>query len=275
MIFKDNLNQLDTQFINFKSIFISLFLVILSMFSYGLFSKAWVMLLEKKYPNFKLKIAFQIIGMSQIAKYLPGNVAHIVGRFYLSKKLLSSTDITTTLLIETILFTGTSFLIGCGYIIYSDIYSVIPKSDLIIVFTVFSSIVLATYLGLKILNKNYDTSYINTQSIFKSLFIYLLLPIIGGLTIYVIFNCILQSTPLPFLLCASAFSLSFLAGFIVPGAPGGIGVREYIFTILLTPFVAPILALQAILIFRLISLMSDVVLFFISKSSTHATTRQT
>ena len=55
----------------------------------------------------------------------------------------------------------------------------------------------------------------------------------------------------------SAYILSWVAGFIVPGAPGGIGIREATLTLLLANVVPVDSALLAAVIFRFISIIGD------------------
>ena len=53
------------------------------------------------------------------------------------------------------------------------------------------------------------------------------------------------------------YMLAWVLGFIVPGAPGGIGVREAILVLLLSPVIGDTVTLSAALIHRLISIIGD------------------
>lgn len=61
--------------------------------------------------------------------------------------------------------------------------------------------------------------------------------------------------------CVSAFVVAWTVGFLVPGAPGGIGVREAVLVALLTPSAGESVALLAALTFRAISVVGDLHLF--------------
>ncbi len=65
-------------------------------------------------------------------------------------------------------------------------------------------------------------------------------------------------------LLLSVYSVSWLAGFLTPGAPGGIGVRETVMVLLLAPSITPPTALFAAIFFRLINIAGDILLFLIS-----------
>ncbi|RMF21045.1 MAG: UPF0104 family protein, partial [Cyanobacteria bacterium J083] len=57
----------------------------------------------------------------------------------------------------------------------------------------------------------------------------------------------------------SAFSFAWLLGLIVPGAPGGVGVFEATIIALLNPqFFPPAIVLSSVVIFRLISILAEV-----------------
>ena len=63
-------------------------------------------------------------------------------------------------------------------------------------------------------------------------------------------------------------SISWLLGFIIPGAPAGLGVREYSLVLMLSTIMPISISISCSIIYRLLSLLSDVILFccaFISK----------
>ena len=60
------------------------------------------------------------------------------------------------------------------------------------------------------------------------------------------------------------YSLSWIAGFIVPGAPGGIGIREAVITLLLAGIIPVSDALLAALIFRFVNIIGDFVGLFLA-----------
>lgn len=60
---------------------------------------------------------------------------------------------------------------------------------------------------------------------------------------------------------AAAYLLAWLAGVVVPGAPGGIGIREAVLVLLLSPTDGQAVTLQLALMLRLVTTFGDVVLF--------------
>ncbi len=63
----------------------------------------------------------------------------------------------------------------------------------------------------------------------------------------------------------TVFSVAWIAGFVTPGAPAGIGIREALIVLSMTHFIGDAQSLIVALIFRLISIMGDII-FFLSTS---------
>ena len=55
-----------------------------------------------------------------------------------------------------------------------------------------------------------------------------------------------------------AFILSWIVGFIVPGAPGGIGIREFVITLLLPMGMNAQMVLFGVVVYRLINIIGDI-----------------
>jgi uncharacterized membrane protein YbhN (UPF0104 family) len=55
----------------------------------------------------------------------------------------------------------------------------------------------------------------------------------------------------------SAFSLAWLAGLVVPGAPGGVGVFEAIALGLLQGSFTPAMVLSAVVLYRLVNTLAE------------------
>jgi uncharacterized membrane protein YbhN (UPF0104 family) len=60
------------------------------------------------------------------------------------------------------------------------------------------------------------------------------------------------------------FSIAWMAGFIVPGAPGGIGVREAVIIFFITPIIGEAQGVAIAIALRFITLLGDVWFLIIS-----------
>ena len=59
-------------------------------------------------------------------------------------------------------------------------------------------------------------------------------------------------------------SIAWVAGFITPGASGGIGIREIVIVALLTPYITQPKALVLAIILRLVTICGDLLSFLIT-----------
>ena len=60
------------------------------------------------------------------------------------------------------------------------------------------------------------------------------------------------------------FSIAWVAGFIIPGAPGGIGVREAVIIFFITPIVGEAQSVVVAVALRFVTLLGDVWFFIFS-----------
>jgi glycosyltransferase 2 family protein len=63
---------------------------------------------------------------------------------------------------------------------------------------------------------------------------------------------------------SAAFLISWLLGFVIPGAPGGIGVREGAFAALGSVFLAPDPLVIVAVLMRIVTLMGEALLFLLA-----------
>ena len=67
-----------------------------------------------------------------------------------------------------------------------------------------------------------------------------------------------------FVSLVGVYALSWIVGFIIPGAPAGIGVREALMVTLLEPIYGSGVAAGLSLIFRFVSSLGDLLAFLLS-----------
>ena len=76
---------------------------------------------------------------------------------------------------------------------------------------------------------------------------------------YFVFSSLL-GMDIGFFYVVSLFTITWLGMFIIPGAPGGIGIREFIVIALLSPIYGPDDPTIGILIFRVVTVLGDAIL---------------
>ncbi len=230
---------------------------------------------DKKVINLYLK--------SNIAKYLPGNVFHFAGRHILVKEdNISHTHLMLSNLSEIFLLVFTSvIIIAAGLVlrlivIPEKIVSLISLKYVFIAFAVFA-IVSSAVLSVLIVKKQYRRimtilkmiNLRNLREIFFTVVLYSTMFVITGSILFIIFY-MLKPDNFSFNFIYQiifVFTLSWVLGYIVPGAPGGVGIREAVIIIMLAPVSDPQTSALGALILRVVTIIGDIFSFFISNHS--------
>lgn len=257
-------------FDNPRQTFLLIFLLsFLAVFNNYINAYVW-----KKYVNFFSGVkndTFTVIDVylkANIEKYLPGNIIQYAGRNLLGKSRgISQKSIAVSSAME-LFWISISAIVFSFMISLQNTKSVINqlwtnpeiKRNIIILF-VFVMLILLTiiifcmkteYLNRlrPYLNKNFFV--LNTIT----LGLYAMNYMIAGLLLSLIFILILRCK-VNYVNITSTNVLAWLAGYVVPGSPGGIGVREAVLILLLgTEYSKDIVALSAVLL-RICGIIGD------------------
>jgi glycosyltransferase 2 family protein len=208
--------------------------------------------------------------ISQIGKYVPGNVAQYVGRAAMA---VNSGIAGKTVAIA--LIADTAAIVGGGLIAVTVPLALSPNSGSLIgialpdrpqllfigltmtvLFVVVLSLNLVPFLGrqLKQLPK------IQPAWLILALLVYALSFLLLGLSLHFVAGS-LSASPMPLWLSIEVFAAGWIAGLMTPGAPGGLGVRESVLTLGLAPVLGGAAALSAALLHRGVSVLGDVISF--------------
>lgn len=242
-------------------------------------SYAWKTTLE--FIN-KGKIPFHeiitVYAKSNIGKYLPGNIMQFVGRNILAGKLgFKQLDITFCTIIEIIMLVLTDCILSLifalksfkrilNYVFYtinsSTVYGILIVLILLIAVAIW---VLVKKTGIIKDYKQFFTK--NFLKLLCKLFcIYSITLIIPGIFLVLIFTLVLGShvTLQTSMLIIAGYTISWVLGFVVPGAPGGIGVREAVLLLMLGPLFTNNIVLLAAIVLRITSIIGDLIAFLLS-----------
>jgi glycosyltransferase 2 family protein len=217
------------------------------------------------------KISLAVYGRTQIVKYLPGNIFQYPSRHVAGNRAgFNHTALVGAMIYEIVgllVAAGTISLIGFPITNYlgDSIYLRLAILPIIILLPVIIQSILVRFpigkkLGLP--NKSFLNNFKGVLPIWMIYFIFFLF---DG----VIFWCILvtstgKALSVPFMYIFSTFTLSWVIGFITPGAPAGLGVRESIMILILTNFIGQPTAAFVALISRLVVTIGDLVFFLFS-----------
>lgn len=255
-----------------RQILIIIFLgSILYALSGFLLSSAWRrLLLWFGHFNANVKETHAIYAYTQIAKYIPGNIFHIAGRHALGKQLgFGHGQLTGAAIYEVSgLLTASTALALAGTAFYGMNYMRLSVTNLLIIFismlllTLFSNKVITKLPKFKSLNmQEKKISEISTQLI-PIYFLYLFFFVIAGVILCWVTNTVSHIDNLHQAgYVIMTLAVSWIVGFITPGASGGIGVREAIMIILLKNSHGESASLFIALIFRMITVLGDLLYF--------------
>lgn len=84
--------------------------------------------------------------------------------------------------------------------------------------------------------------------------------------IAIVFSWSLEVPGRLFLTIGTAYIISWIAGFVTPGASGGLGVREAAFVVLLNPFIDEVTAMTLAILMRMVTTLGDGIFFLASFS---------
>ncbi len=219
--------------------------------------------LKKIDVKIKYTDALTITSVTQLGKYLPGGIWHIAGKLGIYKaRQISLKKSTQAIIYENVWLLSSAFMIGLVLLMVSSkdvlclVYEPLCSSTLQMVVAVTFPIlwVVALYIFERVFFK--DTPVIVKDFIMK-FFIMIAIWLSFGVSFWLVFPHIAANFLVPI---TGAFSLSWVVGYVTIFAPGGIGVREYLLTVLLTSFFsAEEVAIYATM-HRLIWVLEEIVL---------------
>ncbi|PFH10714.1 hypothetical protein BCF11_3143 [Collimonas sp. PA-H2] len=220
-----------------------------------------------------------IMGVTQMAKYLPGNVGQHIGRAAMSMtRGISIQPFLLTVFSETLLALLAALMIGTAGAFFSQAglasFTSAHQTIFIPVLAGLLIIVLLLYrpLAPRLLRRfapAYDSSSLagllpHSITLLKALVAYCLNYVTIGIGIFLIAMVLLPEAKHDFMLLLASFSLAWVAGFFTPGAPAGLGVREVIMLGMLSASYPGSSALLIIVAFRLATILGDSFCFLVA-----------
>jgi len=231
----------------------------------------WGRTLQDLQQSIQPAVLIQAYLQTTIAKYLPGNIWHYYGRIQAATTSGVALEVATvSVLLEPILMLAAGLLVA---ILGSQPLAAQSGLGLLgLQWLVLGAILVAIHPRrlnrlIRLLAKAKQTALQGEIPQFGGDYLqrYPLIPLLGTvgfvllrgsgfmLTLLAVSPIALAQMPI----ILSAFSLAWLLGMIVPGAPGGLGVFEAIALSLLSPLFSPALLLSAVALYRLISVLAE------------------
>lgn len=271
--FKEKIPEITINTLSVSMLGLSIFLSALIV---GLGGVIWTFLLRDHKVFVTPTVAISMFAVSQFGKYLPGNIGQYVGRVLLAQRAGISIPVTLNTMVVEVLW---GVAIGCGLAllsIYFFIGTIDPKVRLIPGrFELILLIVLLfglPWIGIHFVNTFFPglakrltqgdvipLPKVSTAIIVSALFI----------SNFFIVGLILKFQAQWFFGVAEGsvfeltclFAIIWLAGYLVPGAPAGLGVREAMMVLLLSPVLGAGTAVGLGVTLRVTTTMGDAVAF--------------
>lgn len=246
------------------------------------------------------KEALRVYAKANIGKYLPGNVMHYVERNLFAAKLeLSQKQIAAASICEIVSLVLAAFCMGTLFA-FSGMRKVLQAvgERVPIVKTMSEGLFLHTESGgmeragrilpvivtaavilpvIAVIRKKYNGNRRRKRRSLKDVFAFFQV----FLTSFFIYATVLAILGLALVPCywylggrpdmrqaavmTAAYMIAWVAGFVIPGAPGGIGVREMALTLLLTPVTGRDNIVVLSVLHRLVTIVGDFAAYLIRK----------
>lgn len=244
--------------------------VLLYMASYGIVAYAWGYSLKAVGYPLPYRSSLDILAISQFAKYLPGNVGHHVGRVVLAKReglpieaVLSSIVLDTCIVVAAAglwslwvlrlladvlrrenAFPYLAWLVGIGFFVLALLITLIRFAPR------------ARFKQLEQLRRLMQAR--NVPLVGRALAFHITSVILGGIILYLLCEAFTTNTvAAPWLTVSGVFAAAWLLGFLIPGAPAGLGVREMAVLLGLGPIYGVDTATAAAAALRLVTTSGD------------------
>lgn len=209
----------------------------------------------------------------QFGKYLPGNIGQFVGRAVVAKRIGIPVPVTlATMITEAIWGVGTA--LGWGAISMRLFFpvgmSALPRwASGSVMFLSFVALLASPWLSVTMLKRFFPTlvrrafgphdivppkllTALGVSAMYGACFLAM------GAMLQWQARFLFQATDVPLIQCSGCFALAWLAGYLLPGAPAGIGVREFVMVVMFTPLLGEGTAVALGVTSRMATTLADV-----------------
>lgn len=226
----------------------------------------WSWILQEFNQSVKVPWAIRVFLRTNIAKYLPGNVWHFYGRVWAANKAGIPLEVAIlSVVLEPLLMAASALFIAL-FSSNSQHWGLQFISLALVAIAIHPRVLNPILLNLSHLKAKAINSDTSNTAVFQ-VKRYPLIPWLGelgflglrsaGFLLTVLALTSVNINQLPILL--SSFSLAWLLGLVVPGAPGGMGIFEATAIALLNQHFSTGLILSAVALYRLISILAEAV----------------
>lgn len=235
-------------------------------------------LLMARKPDRRLVHVFFI---AQFAKYVPGNFAHNIGRLILARRIgLSVGYVTAALILELTILVGVGALLGLRLLLTSDVGDVVPVPGSFGKFAILGVFAVVGVAAGPLLLRRFRQALPDSERTIEATKFWLLALSAGlalcmfaawAFILLIVAGGVLGLDAPPLLFFMGAWAIAWVAGFLMPGAPAGIGIREALLSLLLEAHMPTADAVALAIASRVVAVGADLFTFCIAASREIAT----
>lgn len=254
--------------------------------AYLVLSLAWHCLLRSFGLASRPRASMGIYLSAQIAKYLPGNVGQHIGRIYLASRWgLPSIRVGMTLIVEMLLLVVVSgvLAIPLAPMLLARIQAQGVRTVTLLLVALALSLVAVSIAYFFRRHAVVSRMMGHLDSVRRDVWSARGAGWLAAAATLIVVGMVSAASSLSALVLAAipsaglaifakvvaVFSAAWVIGFVVPGAPAGVGIREAVLLAGLSPILDPTVAMQVTLLLRGLSLVADVIAFAVGSLLLH------
>jgi hypothetical protein len=221
--------------------------------------------------NASLKNCLVIYGRTQIAKYIPGNVFHFAGRHVAANQAgFHHPALVGAMVYEIIGLLTVGAIISLlgfpgGLKLGSSLVLRLVFLPLLILLPLMVQFVLVRFSIARRLGIPEKPIWSGYKELIPVWGLYFIFFFVDGLIVWALISGyagVWNSMPLLYII--SGYAISWVIGFITPGAPAGLGVRDAVMILFFSQFLGSTSATQITIISRLVVTLGDLVFFLLT-----------
>ena len=220
-----------------------------------------------------LHTAIKIYNITNMYKFIPGGLMQVIGRnrLALETKDLGHGKVALSTLVEGILWALAALSLSVIYafdyfVYYISQLDIMPWLALILALAILMSIPIfyrfRSQLQESLKNIRTDAKRPFRIILLKHLFYMLIMVSFWGVSFLATLSVLGQSLTVSLaVLIVGLYILSWALGYLTPGAPSGLGIREFVLLMSLSGFISEEILLSAIVIHRALQIAGDIVAY--------------
>ncbi len=213
-----------------------------------------------------VKVTVGLYTKSNLYKYLPGNVFHFVGRNQIAEECsVSHADIAFATVLEIAIQCACAVLTGL-ILSFGFVTDYLRDKTMLVLVVITAGCLAAAALAF-LVKKKFHSRWEKVKglltgkgrkAVLEVILLHFLIQLCNGILFLVLFQS--MGGAVPARLCASVvgiYCFAWLVGFVTPGAPGGLGIREAMLSLFLGSLADPGLIAAAVLLNRIVTVFGD------------------